>query len=62
MSYTQIYYFISMSIIGIIFTMIGFFIYTINYNLLYNIDFGIIIGFVLGIIIVKLLKRTSKLL
>ena len=54
--FTPIYYFISMTSIGIISTIFGF-RFSIKYNLFYNIDLGIIIGFILGIISVKLVKN-----
>ena len=52
----QMYYLIIMTIIGIIFTKIGY-SFPINHNLAYNMDLGIIIGFVIGIILVKILKK-----
>lgn len=53
---TKIYYFIFMTIIGIISTIFGF-RFSIKHNLFYNIDLCIVIGFILGIIIIKLLKK-----
>lgn len=54
--FPQILYLIIMTIIGIIFTKIGY-SFPINHNLTYNIDLGIIIGFILSIILVKILKK-----
>lgn len=54
--FLQINYLIIMTIIGIIFTKIGY-SFPINHNLTYNMDLGIIIGFIIGIILVKILKK-----
>ena len=54
--FSQIYYLIIMTIIGIIFTKIGY-SFPINHNLTYNMDLGIIIGFIIGIILEKILKK-----
>ena len=54
--FSQILYLIIMTIVGIIFTKIGY-SFPINHNITYNMDLGIIIGFILGIILVKILKK-----
>ena len=57
--FSQVCYFISMTIVGIILRIIANINYLliINHNLFYNIDLGIVIGFIVGIIIVRIIKK-----
>lgn len=52
----QKYYFIFMTISGVLFSILGFY-NPIYHNLFYNIDIGIILGFIIGLIIVIFYRK-----
>ena len=60
--FPQVCYFISMTIAGIILSIIANInhLLIINHNMFYNIDLGIVIGFIIGIVIVRLSKKRNN--